>query len=152
MTQFRTTVATIVADTRVAPIAAHGIEDVGQEKWIAKIVESGNGEEYIVDGTNCKETGQIKEGSTRIEFAPNIINGGKGCDRHGPNEDQEYLQQERLREWIERGIEIERSPLVGCEKLDRGIKGGAGGYDEGQERRIERVDVVEMNQFDAATT
>lgn len=152
MTQFRTTVAAIVADTRMAPIAAHGIEDVGQEERIAKIVESGNGEEYIVDGTNGKETGQIKEGSTRVEFAPNIINGGKGCDRHGPNEDQEYLQQERLREGIERGIEIERSPLVGCEKLDRGIESGAGGYDEGQERRIERVDVVEMNQFDAATT
>ena len=146
MTQFRTTVATIVADTGVAPIAAHGIEDVGQEKRIAKI------EEYIVDGTNGKETGQIEEGCTRIEFAPNIINGGKGCDRHGPNEDQEYLQQERLREGIERGIEIERSPLVGCKELDRGIEGGAGGYDEGQERRIERVDVVEMNQFDAATT
>ena len=136
MTQFRTTVAAIVADTRMAPIAAHGIEDVGQEERIAKIVESGNGEEYIVDGTNGKETGQIEE----------------SCDRHGPNEDQEYLQQERLREGIERGIEIERSPLVGCEKLDRGIKSGAGGYDEGQERRIERVDIVEMNQFDAATT
>ena len=78
MTEFRTTVATIVADTGMAPIAAHGIEDVGQEKRIAKIVESGNGEEYIVDGTNGKETGQIKEGSTRVEFAPNIINGGKG--------------------------------------------------------------------------
>lgn len=60
MTQFRTTVSAIVADTGVAPIAAHGIEDVGQEKRIAKIVESGNGEEYIVDGTNGKETGQIK--------------------------------------------------------------------------------------------
>ena len=57
MTQFGTTVATIVADTRMAPIAADSIEDVGQEKRRAKIVESGNGKEYIVDGTNGKETG-----------------------------------------------------------------------------------------------
>lgn len=152
MTQLRTAIAAIVADTGVTPIAAHGIEDVGQEERIAQIVESGNGEEDIVDGTNGKETGQIEEGSTRVEFAPNIINGSKGCDRHGPNENQEYLQQERLREWIERWIEIERSPLVGRKKLDRGIEGGAGGYDEGQERWIERVDIVEMNQFDATTT
>ena len=57
MTQYRTTVAAIVADTRMAPIAAHGIEDVGQEKRNATILESGNGEEDIVDGTNGKETG-----------------------------------------------------------------------------------------------
>ena len=48
--------------------------------------------------------------------------------------------------------EIERSPLVGCKELDRSIESGTGGYDEGQERWIERVDIVEMNQFDAATT
>ena len=79
------TTAAAIAGARGAEIASDGEEDVGQEEGIAQVVEGGDAEDDIADGTDAHEAEGIEEGIGRLELAPHIVEGGHGDDEHGPD-------------------------------------------------------------------
>ena len=56
------TTAAAIAGARGAEIASDGEEDVGQEEGIAQVVEGGDAEDDIADGTDAHEAEGIEEG------------------------------------------------------------------------------------------
>ena len=102
-------------------------------------------ENDVVDGANAQQTAEVEQRFAEGKFAANVVENGHADDDHRPERHKESRQQPRHGEGVERRVIVELFPEFGRKHLKRGVEGGGNGDDDGQEHRIERVDVVEMD-------
>ena len=75
-----------------------------------------------------------------------VVDGCQPHDEHDPHGHEEDAQRERDGEGVERGVVIEMDPHLRREGLQAGVERGGRGHDEAEQRGVERLDVVEMDQ------
>ena len=105
----------------------------------------GDAENDVVDGANAQQTAEVEQRFAEGKFRANIVENGHADDDHRPERAEESRQQTGHGEGIERRMVVELFPKFGREHLKRGVERGGDGDDDGQKHRIERVDVVEMD-------
>lgn len=86
--------ATVAADEdgAVAPMAVAGEDDVGYEQGIADIIEGGDAEDDIVDGTYGRQTTEIEDGLWCRQLVSHVVDAGYADDEHGPYRQEEEHQ------------------------------------------------------------
>ena len=104
--------------------AAEGEDVVGDEEGVADVVEGGDAEDHVTDGTDGEEAAEVKDGAAQGEVLRDIVDGGDGNDDDGPNGSDEESQMEGHTEGIERGMIVEMTPRLRTEKLDGTVEYG----------------------------
>ena len=104
--------------------AAEGEDVVGDEEGVADVVEGGDAEDYVTDGTDGEEAAEVEDGTTQGEVLSDIVDGGDGNDDDGPDGGDEESQMEGHTEGIERGMVVEMTPRLRAEELDGAIEYG----------------------------
>ena len=104
--------------------AAEGEDIVGDEEGVADVIEGGDAEDHITDGTDGEETAEVKDGTAQGEVLCDIIDGGDGDDDDGPDGSDEESQMEGHTEGIERGMVVEMAPRLRAEELDGTVEYG----------------------------
>ena len=108
--------------------AAEGEDVVGDEEGIADVVEGGDAEDHVTDGTDGKETAEVEDGTAQGEVLCDIVDGGDGDDDDGPDGGDEESQMEGHAEGIERGMIVEMAPRLRAEELDGAVEDGRRGH------------------------
>ena len=104
--------------------AAEGEDVIGDEEGVADVIEGGDAEDHITDGTDSEEATKVEDGTAQGEVLCDIIDGGDGNDDDGPDGSDEESQMEGHTEWIERGMVVEMTPRLRAEELDGTIEDG----------------------------
>ena len=65
--------------------AADGEDVVGDEEGVADVVEGGDAEDHVTDGTDGEEAAEVEDGTTQREVLCHIVDGGDGDDDDGPD-------------------------------------------------------------------
>ena len=113
-----------ISDAVLEGEAAEGENIVGDEEGVADVVEGGDAEDYVTDGTDGEEAAEVEDGTTQREVLCHIVDGGDGDDDDGPDGRDEESQMEGHTEGIERGMVVEMTPRLRAEELDGTIEDG----------------------------
>ena len=81
--------------------AAEGKDVVGDEEGIADVVEGGDAEDHVTDGTDGEETAEVEDGTAQGEVLCYVVDGGDGNDDDGPDRSDEESQMEGHAKGIE---------------------------------------------------
>ena len=104
--------------------AAEGEDVVGDEEGVADVVEGGDAEDHVTDGTDGEETAEVEDGTAQGEVLCDIVDGGDGNDDDGPNGSDEESQMEGHTEGIERGMVVKMAPRLRAKELDGTVEDG----------------------------
>ena len=89
---------------------AEGEDVVGDEEGVADVIEGGDAEDHVTDGTDGEETAEVEDGTAQGKVLRDIVDGGDGHDDYGPDGSDEESQVEGHAEGVERGMIVEMSP------------------------------------------
>ena len=104
--------------------AAEGEDVVGDEEGVADVVEGGDAEDHVTDGTDGEEAAEVEDGAAQGEVLCHIVDGGDGNDDDGPNGSDEESQMEGHTEGIERGMVVKMAPRLRAKELDGTVEDG----------------------------
>ena len=104
--------------------AAEGEDVVGDEEGVADVVEGGDAEDYVTDGTDGEETAEVEDGTTQGEVLCDIVDSGDGDNDDGPDGGDEESQMEGHTEGIERWMVVEMTPRLRAEELNGTVEDG----------------------------
>ena len=104
--------------------AAEGEDVIGDEEGVADVIEGGDAEDHVTDGTDGEKAAEVEDGAAQREVLCDIVDGGDGDDDDGPDGGDEESQMERHTEGIERGMVVEMTPRLRAEELDGAIEYG----------------------------
>lgn len=81
--------------------AAEGEDVIGDEEGVADVIEGGDAEDDVINGTDGEEAAEVKDGAAQGEVLSDIVDGGDGDDDDGPDRGDEESQMEGHAEGIE---------------------------------------------------
>ena len=116
----------MLSDAVLEGEAAEGEDVVGDEEGVADVIEGGDAEDHVTDGTDGEETAEVEDGAAQGEVLCHIVDGGDGNDDDGPDGGDEESQMEGHTEGIERGMVVEMTPRLWAEELDGTVEYGRG--------------------------
>ena len=124
-----------------------GEDVVGDEEGVADVIEGGDAEDDVTDGTDGQKSAEVKNGAAEGEVASDVVDGGDGDDDDGPDGGDEESEVEGHAEGVERGMIVEMSPRLRAEELDGAVEDGRRGYQQTKGRRIERGNIIEVHNL-----
>ena len=98
--------------------------EIGHQQHIAHIINCGEREDDVGDGTDTQQSAEIEECLVHRQTLAHLIHGSQSHNDDGPHGNQEDGDQRGCQQRIERGMEIEMAPQLGREILDGGIERG----------------------------
>ena len=82
----------MLSDAILEGEAAEGEDVVGNEERVADVIEGGDAEDHITDGTDGEEATEVEDGAAQGEVLCHIVDGGNGDDDDGPDGSDEEAQ------------------------------------------------------------
>ena len=104
--------------------AAEGEDVIGDEEGVADVIEGGDAEDHVTDGTDGEEAAEVEDGTAQGEVPCDIVDGGDSDDDNGPDGSNEKSQMEGHTEGIKRGMIVEMTPRLRAEELDGTVEDG----------------------------
>ena len=77
--------AQMLSDAILEGEAAEGEDVVGDEEGVADVIEGGDAEDHVTDGTDGEEAAEVEDCTTQGEVLCHIVDGGNGDDDDGPD-------------------------------------------------------------------
>ena len=81
--------------------AAEGEDVVGDKEGVADIIESGDAEDDVINGTDGSKASEVEDGTAQWKVLRHIVYGGDGDDDDGPDGSDEESQMEGHAKGIE---------------------------------------------------
>ena len=75
----------LVSDAILEGETTEGEDVVGDEEGVADVIEGGDAEDHVVDGTDGREASEVKDGAAQGKVFRYIIDGGDANDDDGPD-------------------------------------------------------------------
>ena len=124
MLEFGTTLAALVAVMGMALVAAEGEDEIGNEQQIAYVIESGDAEDHIDNGTDGGKAGEVEQRIESGQLMAHIIENSHSNEDDSPDRGDKESEVERKGKGVQRGMEIVVAPRLGTKHLDGGVEGG----------------------------
>jgi len=65
--------------------AAEGKDVIGDEEGVADVIEGGDAEDHITDGTDGQKATEVEDGAAQRKMLGHIVDGGDGNDDDSPD-------------------------------------------------------------------
>lgn len=114
----------MLSDAILEGEATEGEDVVGNEERVADVIEGGDAEDHVTDGTDGEETAEVEDGAAQGEVLCHIVDGGDGNDDDSPDGCDEESQMEGHAKGIERRMVVEMAPRLRAEELDGTVEDG----------------------------
>ena len=75
----------MLSDAILEGEAAEGEDVVGDEEGVADVIEGGDAEDHVTDGTDGEVAAEVEDCTTHGEVLCHIVDGGDGNDDDGPD-------------------------------------------------------------------
>lgn len=139
------------AVARASPQVARQREPhVCHEQGVAHVVERGDGEHDVAHAAHGCQTAEVEQGLWGGQQVAHVVEGGYRHDEHGPHRHEEHAQHRGHGEGVERGVEVEVLPQPRGEHLYGGVERSRRCHDDAEQRGVEGVDVVEVDDVSLA--
>ena len=124
MLEFGTTLTALVAVMGMTLVASEGEDEIGNEQQIAYVIESGDAEDHIDNGTDGGKTGEVEQRIEGGQLMAHIIENSHSNEDDSPDRGDKESEVERKGKGVQRGMEIVVAPRLGTKHLDGGVEGG----------------------------
>ena len=124
MLEFGTTLSALVAVMGMTLVASEGEDEIGNEQQIAYVIESGDAEDHIDNGTDGGKAGEVEQRIEGGQLMAHIIENSHSNEDDSPDRGNKESEVERKGKGVQRGMEIVVAPRLGTKHLDGGVEGG----------------------------
>ena len=124
MLEFGTTLTALVAVMGMTLVASEGEDEIGNEQQIAYVIESGDAEDHIDNGTDGGKAGEVEQRIEGGQLMAHIIENSHSNEDDSPDRGDKESEVERKGKGVQRGMEIVVAPRLGTKHLDGGVEGG----------------------------
>ena len=111
------TIAATIAWTLHSEVQIERIKYIGDQQRIANVIQRGNTEQHIVNGTHSRKVYSAEQRLAKGETMEDVVESSQRDYKYCPNESHKSRQFGRQRKWIESRMIIKMPPRVGGEKL-----------------------------------
>jgi hypothetical protein len=123
MLEFGTTLSALVAVMGMTLVAAEGEDEIGNEQQIAYVIEGGDAEDHIDNGTDGGKAGEVEQRIEGGQLMAHIIENSHSNEDDSPDRGDKESEVERKGKGVQRGMEIVVAPRLGSKHLDGGVEG-----------------------------
>ena len=118
------TLATTVAVVGMKSIAPHCEGNVDYQQEITNVIEGGDAEDHIDNGTDGGKAGEVEQRIEGGQLMAHIIENSHSNEDDSPDRGDKESEVERKGKGVQRGMEIVVAPRLGTKHLDGGVEGG----------------------------